>query len=299
MQRRVEQADRDRQAGHDLEQIGEVLPLHRQQLGERGAPAFFGLGEDHLAHRDDALALEEHVLGAAQADAFGAEAARGARVERRLGVGAHLHAAHPVGPCISVANSPVISGLTIGTAPTSTWPVAPSMVMTSPFFSVTPPALHRLRRVVDADRAGAGDAGLAHAARDDRRVRGHAAAGRQDALGGVHAVDVLGRGLDAHQHHLVAGRLQRLGLVGGEDDLAARRAGRSRQASGEAVLRLTLGSIVGCSSWSRVAGSMRVIASSLVIRPSLAISTAMRSAARAGALAVAGLQHVQLAAARR
>ena len=83
---------------HDLEQIGEVLPLHRQQLGERGAAAFLVVGEDHLAHRDDALALEEHVLGAAQADAFGAEVARGARVERRLGVGAHLQAAHLVGP---------------------------------------------------------------------------------------------------------------------------------------------------------------------------------------------------------
>ncbi len=46
----------------------------------------------------------------------------------------------PSAHVISVENSPVISGLTIGTAPTSTWPAAPSMVMTSPFFRVTPPA---------------------------------------------------------------------------------------------------------------------------------------------------------------
>ena len=63
---------------------------------------------------------------------------------------------------------------------------------------------HGLRAIVDAQRAGAGDAGLAHAARDHGGMRGHAAARGQDALGGVHAVDVLGRGLDAHQDDLAA-----------------------------------------------------------------------------------------------
>ena len=58
------------------------------------------------------------------------------------------------------------------------------------------------RRVVDAQRAGAGDAGLAHAARHHGRVRGHAAARGENALGRVHAVDVLGRGLDPHQDDL-------------------------------------------------------------------------------------------------
>ncbi len=62
------------------------------------AAARLVVGEDHLAHRDDAVALEEHVLGAAEADALGAEAARGARVERRVGVGAHLHARAPCRP---------------------------------------------------------------------------------------------------------------------------------------------------------------------------------------------------------
>ena len=98
VQRRIEQADRHRQAGHDLEQFEEIRALHRQQLGERGAPVLLGVGQDHLAHGDDAVAVEEHVLGAAKPDAFGAEGARHARIERRLGIGAHLHAAHRVGP---------------------------------------------------------------------------------------------------------------------------------------------------------------------------------------------------------
>jgi hypothetical protein len=37
------------------------------------------VGQDHLAHRHDAIAFEEHVLGAAEPDALGAELARGAR----------------------------------------------------------------------------------------------------------------------------------------------------------------------------------------------------------------------------
>ena len=42
VQRRVEQADRDRQARHLLEQPLEVLLLERQQLRERGAPVLLG-----------------------------------------------------------------------------------------------------------------------------------------------------------------------------------------------------------------------------------------------------------------
>ena len=47
------------------------------------------VGADHLAHGEDAVLLEEHVLGAAQPDAFGAELARLACLARRVGVGAH------------------------------------------------------------------------------------------------------------------------------------------------------------------------------------------------------------------
>ncbi len=87
VQRRIEQADRDRQAVHDAEQLVEVAALHRQDLRERRAARGLVVAEDHLAHGEDALGLEEHVLGAAQADALGAEAARGLRVGRRVRVG--------------------------------------------------------------------------------------------------------------------------------------------------------------------------------------------------------------------
>ena len=69
------------------------------------------LGHDHLPHRADALGIEEHVLGAAEADALGAELARGLRVERRLGVGAHAEPAASSAHSISLAKSPDSGGL--------------------------------------------------------------------------------------------------------------------------------------------------------------------------------------------
>ena len=71
------------------EQLDEIVALGRQQLVERAAAARLVLGQDHLAHSADPLGVEEHMLGAAEADALGAELARGFGVERRLGIGAH------------------------------------------------------------------------------------------------------------------------------------------------------------------------------------------------------------------
>ena len=94
------------------------------------------------------------------------------------------------------------------------------MVMMSPFLKRHAGRRHRLRRVVDPQRAGAGDAGLAHAARDHGGVRGHAAARRQDALGGVHAVNVLGRGLDAHQDDLAGPALLSVSASSAENTIS-------------------------------------------------------------------------------
>ena len=133
VQRRIEQADRHRQAGHDLEQLLEIVALHRQQLGQRGLAAVGAVGEDHLAHGDDTLALEKHMFGAGEADAFGSKLARGAW--RPIGVSAlartfrrRAASAQP----ISTANSPVNSGRRILTAPAITWPEEPSTVIVSP-----------------------------------------------------------------------------------------------------------------------------------------------------------------------
>ena len=96
MQRRVERADRHRLALHRLEQAGEVVALERQQLRQRLLASSGRLGQDHLAHLGDVV--EEHVLGAAQADALGPEGDRLGRLVRLVGVGADLQLAVLVGP---------------------------------------------------------------------------------------------------------------------------------------------------------------------------------------------------------
>ena len=66
--------------------------------GAPGHPSGFIHRHDHLAHRDDAVCLEEHVLGAAKADALGAEFPGGARIGRRIGIGAYAGLSNLVSP---------------------------------------------------------------------------------------------------------------------------------------------------------------------------------------------------------
>ena len=82
----------------------EVLALHRQQLVQRLAAILLVVGENHALHDRDAAFAEEHVLGAAQADAVGAERVGQLGLVRMIGVGAHAEAAELVGPSSTVLN---------------------------------------------------------------------------------------------------------------------------------------------------------------------------------------------------
>src|SRR3546814_6804475 len=57
VKRRIEQAYGDGQARHDPEDLGEIVALGREELGERGTAAGLLLGQDHLA---DIGRSEEH-----------------------------------------------------------------------------------------------------------------------------------------------------------------------------------------------------------------------------------------------
>jgi hypothetical protein len=65
----------------------------------------------------------------------------------------------------------------------------------------------------------------------------HAAASGYDASRGMHALHVLGRGLDPRQDQRVALRLEMNGLVGVEHELARGGAGRGRQTLADDELR--------------------------------------------------------------
>ena len=107
VQRRIDRADGDRLAVHGLEHAVEVAALQRQQLGQRGPAVLLVVGEDHALHLLDAALAEEHVLGAAQPDAAGAERVRQLGLVRLVGVGADAERADLVGPAEQRREAPV------------------------------------------------------------------------------------------------------------------------------------------------------------------------------------------------
>ena len=182
------------------------------------------LGQDHAAHHGQAVLAQEHVLGAAQADALGPELAGVGRVVTGVGVGPHgqVALADVVGPRRARSRRrPAAWPRSAAPGPTTTMPAPPSRETQSPSHSVTPPGAHRA--VAQAQHLGADDGRLAPAPGHHGGVADQAAPGGEDALGGQHAVHVLGRGLVAHQDDLLAALGRGRGVVGAEVDAARRR----------------------------------------------------------------------------
>lgn len=230
----IQQANGDRQPLHLPEDADEVTLLHGQDLGQGPLAPLHVLGEDHLPHRGDPIRLEEHVLGAAEADPLGAELAGHPRIVGGVGIGSHLQLAEAVHPLHQGAEVP--GKLRRNCRHLAEHHLAGGAVQGDdiPLLDHLPLGGGELAPgVIDLDVAAAGNAALAHAPCDHRRVGGHAAAGREDPLGRVHAVDVLGARLDPDQDHLEPQAGGSLGLVRGEDHLAAGRSGGGGKALGD------------------------------------------------------------------
>ena len=234
------------------------------------------------------------MLGAAEADAFGAELDGGAGVVRGIAVDADAELAERIRPAHQGAEFAGHRRLDHRHPPGQH--LAQRTVDGDDVAGLegAPADAHGAAAVIDADRAATGNAGLAHAARDHRGMRGHAAAGGQDAFGGVHAVNVFGAGLDPHQDHLMAIGLQLGRFVGREHDFAGGRARRGRQAGGDDVAlgRGIDGRMQQLIERGRVDARHRVL-----FRDHAFIGELDRDAQRrlGGALAAAGLQHPELA----
>ena len=148
---------------------------------------------------------------------------------------------------------------------------------------------------VDVERFGAADAGLAHAAGDDGRVRGLPAAGGQDPVGGDHALEVVGVGFLAHQHDLLTAFGPGLGRRRVEDRATHRGTRRGGHAPGQ---QFTLGRPVELREHQQ--GQLRTgdAGQRLVHRDQVLVDQLPGDPERRrrGALADPGLQHPQLAA---
>ena len=112
----------------------------------------------------------------------------------------------------------------------------------------------------------------------------------------VHAVNVLGAGLDADEDHLLARAGPFLGGVGVEHRLAAGRAGRGGQALGDDVARRRRDRASGGATGRAPRDRRAAPPPPRVISPSLGHVDGDPQRRLGGALAGAGLQHPQLAA---
>ena len=200
MQGRIEQADADRQAGHDLEQLHKVRPLHRQKPRQRGGAVMRGVGKDHLAHHDQTIFVKEHVFRAAQADALGFKLSGHGGICRRVGIGANADVAHLIRPTQERAKTVVQRGcqhlggpgehLARGAVQRDDIPFAehPAIGGDQLFVLAVQPQSRRTHHT-----------GQAQAARDHRRMAGDTATFGQHPDRRMHAANVLGRGFAPHQ----------------------------------------------------------------------------------------------------
>ena len=290
VERRVEQPDRDRQPVHRAEDPDEVAALHRQELRERALARPPASPARIISRTARMRSGSKNMCSVRQRPMPSAPNWRAILAScRRVGVGAHAQRAAAGRPSSSArAKVPPSSGVTVGHR-----------------------AEHHLAgRAVEGDRV----ARAHHVAVDAHLAapRSRCAASPQPATqhlpmprattaawevmppravrmpcGGVHAVDVLGRGLDAHQDRpsrppwrapRPRRRVNTTFADGG--------AGRGRQPLGDHRARGARGRASGAAAGRAEPGSTRRTASSREISLSFAMSTAIFTAARAVRLPV-------------
>ena len=177
------------------------------------------------------------MLRAAQADALGAEVPRGAGVDRRFRVRADPETplfVRPTHQGCEVARQFRLDGRHLAVDDLARGAIDGDPVAGRERATAD---AHLCAVVIDVDLAGAGNTGPPHAAGHHGCVAGHAAAGRQDAARGVHAVNVFRAGLDPHQDHVLALARHVFRQVRVEDNPPRRGARRCRQPLAEHLAR--------------------------------------------------------------
>ncbi len=225
VQRRVEQANRDREPRHRLEDALEVALLHREQALECGAALVLLAREDHVAHDREPVLGHEHVLRPAEPDALGAELPRLRRVRGRVGVGPHAQAAQVIRPAEDGPEVLVDRGRHERNR-ADDHVAGPSVDRDDvPLAELVLTDLDGACLVVDREALAAGDARLAFPASYHGRVGGHTAVRREDALRHAHSVVVVRGGLPADEDDVLAGLAPLLRGIGIEHDRTRRGAG--------------------------------------------------------------------------
>src|SRR5579871_3386285 len=177
------------------------------------------------------------MLGAAEANALGTEGTCLNRIARNVGVSANPKFTKWFGPAHDLDEFWII-GLRRHSAQAALDHTASRTVERNPvasFKSLTFHA-HLARLFIHRDVAGSGDAAFPHAARDDSGVARHATARSKNASRNFHAMNVFWCGFSPNQNDGVLGRaVPRLldGFVGSENNLTHSGAGRCGKSSRE------------------------------------------------------------------
>ena len=147
VQRRIEQPDRDRQPLHDLEQLDEIARA-ASAAAWRARPGAISRRRRGSSRARRGCAPRRRTCarcGKARCPRRRTSTPRAHRSACR-----HWRARRACAPCrpspSGSQNSPDSAGSVIGTRPSSTWPVEPSMVMTSPALKVCAADAHGARR---------------------------------------------------------------------------------------------------------------------------------------------------------
>ena len=206
------------------------------------------VGEDHLADGDDAIAFEEHVLGAAEADAIGAEGDGVFDLIGLIGVGAEAELAILVGQLhqrvvilerfalarIERFADEHLLEFAVGGFDRAVEHFAGGAVDADGIAFAERDAFagERAGVIVDVNIAGAGDADFAHLAGDQGRMAGNTAAAGENAFGSDHAAKIFRAGFDAGEDNFFAAVGPLFGLGGAEDHFARGGTGAGGQAGG-------------------------------------------------------------------
>ena len=243
-----------------LRSVGLLDPLE-QSRGVVG-------GEDHRLHDGEALGLEEHVFGAAEANALRAIRTRALGVSRVVAVGPHLQPARAVGPMQDFLEVFLIGEVGLDGVDLPDEHFARRSVDGDEISLANDLGRifggHRSRLEVDGQRLGSGDAGLTHSAGDDGGVAGRATLGGENAPSLNHSMNVIGRCLGADEQHGF-GFSKLGGGVGVEDGFAGRGSRRRVETLGQQLAGgrgLILGLGIGTTQeaierrgWARREGS--------------------------------------------
>jgi len=182
--------------------------------------------EDHPLHVRQPLGVEEHVLGAAEADPLRPVLPRPRRVGRVVGVGPDLEAPLLVGPAEQPAQVRIVDvrhhGVEFRREDLAGVAVDRDPVPLDELPLADP---DRALLEIDLERRHADHRRLAELPGDERRVARAAAAAGEDPLRREHAVDVVRLRLRTHHDHRPPLLRPLLGAVGVEHDLPHRGAG--------------------------------------------------------------------------